>query len=291
MCRVGSTPRTWAVEPLIAVVLWGGVYPGTKIALRDLPLIDVICLRTVLAALCLGALSGLPAWPRAPRLRWPVVLAAGAAQIAFQILLNAGLQYTTAGISAILLATSPLFTAAWATVNRRARVTTRQWLGLVLGLVGIAFVVRPNGAPLDARHILGAALALGAAVAWVSYSLIIGGLVASAGTIRATAWSMGTAALLFAPVALPGVAHLPWAHVSWQAWLGLLYSATVGMVIAMTLWGRSVHTLGAHQAMIYTYLEPISAVVIAWLVLGESLSPVQALGTALVFAGMWYAAR
>ena len=143
---------------------------------------------------------------------------------------------------------------------------------------------------MDARHVLGAALALGAAVAWVSYSPIIGGLVASAGVIRATAWSMGTAALLFAPVALPRVAQLPWAHVSWQAWLGLLYSATVGMVIAMTLWGRSVHKLGAHQAMVYTYLEPISAVVLAWLVLGESLSPLQALGTALVFTGMWYAA-
>jgi len=286
---VKPTSRTWAIEPLLAVILWGGVYPGTKIALRELPLIDVISLRTIVAALSLGALSGRAAQSPSTRPRWRVVLAVGAAQIAFQILLNAGLQYTTAGISAILLATSPLFTAGWAAVHGRERVSTRHWLGLVSGLVGIVFMARPDGAPLDARHILGAALALGAAVAWVSYSLVIGGLVASAGTIRATAWSMGTAALLFAPVALPRVAQLPWTHVSWQAWLGLLYSATVGMVIAMTLWGRAVQKLGAHQAMVYTYLEPISAVVLAWLVLGESLSPIQVLGTALVFAGMWYA--
>jgi len=110
------------------------------------------------------------------------------------------------------------------------------------------------------------------------------------GAIPATAWSMALAALLITPAALPGLEGLPWRSVSWQAWAGLGYGATAGMVVAMTLWGRSVHRLGPTETMVYVYLEPVSAVVIAAVVLGESLTPTQALGAVVAFAGIWCAA-
>jgi drug/metabolite transporter (DMT)-like permease len=77
-----------------------------------------------------------------------------------------------------------------------------------------------------------------------------------------------------------------WRSVSWGAWTGLVYGATVGMVMAMALWGRSIHRLGPKQTMIYVYLEPVSAVVIAAAVLGESLRPIQAVGALLTFVGI-----
>lgn len=61
------------------------------------------------------------------------------------------------------------------------------------------------------------------------------------------------------------------------------------MVVAMTLWGRSVSRLGPKETMIYVYVEPLSAVVIAALRLGESLSLLQALGAGLTFVALWIA--
>jgi drug/metabolite transporter (DMT)-like permease len=58
------------------------------------------------------------------------------------------------------------------------------------------------------------------------------------------------------------------------------------MVMAMALWGRSIHRLGPKQTMIYVYLEPVSAVVIAAAVLGEALRPIQAVGALFTFVGI-----
>jgi drug/metabolite transporter (DMT)-like permease len=278
-------------EPLLAVVLWGAIYPGAKIGLQEIPILDFTYLRIILAAFFLLVVSGLgrPRFPSRPRLG--VVASAGLAQAAFQILLIAGLRWTTAGISAILLVSAPLLTTGWLALRRRERVSPGHWLGLGLGLAGVALVVRGAGMSLDRSRLLGDVLTLGAAGAWVWYSLAVAPLVADVGTLRATGWAMAVSAIVFTPFALVGVARLPWPGVSWEAWAGLVYGATAGMVVAMALWGRSVHRLGPKTTMLYAYLEPLSAVVIAALLLGESLTALQAAGAVVTFAGVWCAAR
>jgi probable blue pigment (indigoidine) exporter len=97
---------------------------------------------------------------------------------------------------------------------------------------------------------------------------------------------MAIAMVLFAPLALPEMARHAWGAVSWQAWTGLVYGGTAGMVVAMALWGRSLHRYGQRQTIVYVYFEPVSAVIIEALLLGESLSAVQAAGALLTFAGV-----
>lgn len=57
----------------------------------------------------------------------------------------------------------------------------------------------------------------------------------------------------------------------------------------MSLWGRSMYRLGTRQTMPYTYLEPVSAVGVAAIILGESLSVIQAAGGLLTLIGVWLA--
>jgi len=277
-------------EPLLAVVLWGGIFPGAKIGLRDIPILDFTYLRIMLAAFLLLVVSGLGRWRISPRPRLRAIVTAGLAQAAFQILLIAGLRWTTAGISAILLASAPLLTTGWLALGRRERVSLGHWLGLGLGLAGVALVVRGAGMSLDRSRLLGDVLTLGAAGAWVWYSLAIAPLVADAGALRATGWAMAVSAIVFTPFGVVGVVRMPWTGVSWEAWAGLVYGATAGMVVAMALWGRSVYRLGPKTTMLYAYLEPVSAVVIAAILLGERLTALQAAGAVLTFAGVWCAA-
>ena len=273
------------VEPLLAVVLWGGIYPGARLALREIPVVDFTFLRLVLATAVLAAIW-LPRRRAVPRrLRW-AVLVAGIAQAAFQILLVGSLRWTTAGQSAILLAASPILTAAWLAVRGGETLDSRRWIGLAAGIAGVAFLVWGAAGGLGASRLIGDVLALGAAAAWSWYSFAVSPVVAAAGTWQATGWAMGIAMFLFAPLALPDVAHYAWGAVSWPAWGGLVYGGTAGMVVAMALWGRSLHRFGQRQTMVYVYLEPVSAVVIAAAVLGESLSPVQAAGALLTLAGV-----
>ncbi len=275
------------VGPLAAVVLWGGIYPGAKLGLQEIPPLSFTYLRVVLATIVLVGVSSRarPAGP--PRPVWQPALRAGAAQTAFQLLLIAGLARTTAGTSAILLAASPLIVAGWLAFKAREHLPGQHWLGLLLGLAGVALVVRGGMTGLDPTHLSGNLIALGAAGAWAWYSLAIGPLVEAGGAMRATGWAMAIAGVLITPVALGQVIHLPWRGISWVAWAGLVYGATAGMVVAMALWGRSVQTLGPRQTMVYAYLEPVSAVIIAAVLLGETLRPIQGVGALLTFAGVW----
>lgn len=287
--KISTRMASWLhPAPLLAVLLWGGIYPGAKVALHDLPALSLAALRLALASAVLFAAT----WDfhpigRTRGLAMPL-LNAGLAQATFQLLLVAGLRRTTAGNSAILLATAPLLTALWFLIVRRDRPTGRQWLGLGLGLLGVSLIVG-GGVRFGRTQLVGDLLALGSAVAWAWYGLAIGPLVRALGAIRATAWTMLLGALVVVPLALPQLWAQQWSRVSWAAWAGVVYGATAGMVIAMVLWGRSIHRLGPRQTMLYTYLEPLSAVVVAALVLGEGFTIQQGAGALLAFAGVWLA--
>jgi drug/metabolite transporter (DMT)-like permease len=274
------------IGPILAVMLWGGIYPGVKLGLRDIPVLSFTYLRILLA---MGVLFAVARWMQPltlPRSLWKPLLRAGLAQTLFQFLLIAGLQWTTAGNSAILLATAPLLTAGWLALTGREGLGRRQWYGLVLGLGGVGLVVHGGGIEFTSSHLAGDVLALGAAGAWAWYGLVIGPLVGTLGPVQATGWTMAIAVLCFTPLAVTEAGGHAWGKLSWGAWAGLIYGATAGMVIAMALWGKSIHQLGPKQTMVYVYLEPVSAVVIGAAVLGEVLSPLQAVGALLTFLGV-----
>src|SRR5690348_9075219 len=94
--RTGGLGRWIRPEPLLAVILWGGIYPGARLALREIAVVDVTFLRLVLATAVLAAIW-LPRRRPVPPGFWRPVAAAGLAQAAFQILLVGGLRWTTAG--------------------------------------------------------------------------------------------------------------------------------------------------------------------------------------------------
>ena len=287
--QVRPRPGWVRLEPLAAVILWGGIYPGAKVGLAEITPLVFTYLRVVLAVCVLALASGRGKAAPLTRGLWTSIGRAGLAQAAFQLLLIAGLARTTAGTSALLLAAAPLMTAGWLALSGREHLPGRHWAGLAVGLAGVALVVRGGASGLGPQQLVGNLIALAAAAAWAAYSLAIAPLAGTLGAVRATKWSMLVAGLVITPFALSGTLRLEWAAISWPAWAGLVYGATAGMVVAMTLWGRSMHSLGPRETMVYVYLEPVSAVLIAAALLGERLAPGQIVGAALTFAGVWLA--
>jgi drug/metabolite transporter (DMT)-like permease len=273
---------------LLAVLLWGGIYPAAAFSLREMPLLAFTALRILLALAVLAACTLGPVRPAVaglPRL----LVRAGLAQAAFQLLLVAGVAFTTAGVTALLVATAPLMTAVWSAVTGRERLSRARALGLGLGVAGVVLLVRPM-LGLGSNVVLGGALALGAAAAWCWYSLAIEPLARRLGAIRATALSMAIAAVVVTPVAMSELVRLTWRDVSGPAWLGLAYGAVGGMTVATVLWGHAVQRLGAVTTMVYAYLEPVFAVVLSAWLLGERIAFEQLAGGGVVLGAVWLAA-
>jgi drug/metabolite transporter (DMT)-like permease len=274
------------VEPFVAALLWGGVFAAAKISLVDIPALSYILVRILIAAAALLIICFRFAPLRLSRSLWRPLLAAGLAQTLFQLLLFEALARTSASISAILLATAPLLTAGWLAASGRERLAARQWIGLLLGLVGVGLVVHTDQGDLTGATLLGNLLALGSAVAWASYGLTIGGLARQVGPIGATTVTLSMAALVIAPFGAAEALAFDWSSVSVPAWLGVLYGSLLGLVLATLLWVRSIGRYGTQPTMNYGYVEPVAAVVIAAVLLGEGLHLAQGLGAILALSGV-----
>jgi drug/metabolite transporter (DMT)-like permease len=70
------------------------------------------------------------------------------------------------------------------------------------------------------------------------------------------------------------------------AWISLAYCGIFGIVIGSSLWQRAVHEIGPSRTFIYLYLEPLGAILLARLFLGDRLRPLQAVGGLLVLVGV-----
>src|SRR3954468_740099 len=154
------------------VAVWGSGYVATKIGLQYAPPFTFLTLRFGIGLLCLAPIVLLwkPRWP-ATRTELGHLVVAGLLMHAVQLGGSHYAQYLgmSAGVTALVIATQPLLTALIASRFLNERLTRGQWLGVVVGLAGVALVVWHK---IDVRE--------------VTLGSLIGTLVAVAGVTAAT---------------------------------------------------------------------------------------------------------
>src|ERR687898_1682639 len=248
----------------------------------------LLAVRFALAAALFWALvlaGGAAAEIRALRRRdVGVGLALGGAGYALQAgCYFAALERIDASLLSLLLYTFPAIVAAAAVALGRERLDGRRLASLVLASGGLALVVAGAGA--GALDPLGAALGLGAAVVYSTYILVSDGIV---GRMRPQVLSAlvctGAAASLTVGSALLGELRPGELTAAGWGWLACL--AVVSTVAAVSLFFAGLQRVGPTTASIVSTAEPVVTVLLAFLVFGELLGPVQLLGGALVLGAV-----
>ena len=193
------------------------------------------------------------------------------------------LERVDASLLSLLLYTFPAMVAVAAVALGRERVDRRRVTALVLASSGL--VLGLAGAGTGEIDPLGAALGLGAAVVYTTYILVSQGI---AGRVPARVLSAlvctGAAVLLTAGTALLG--ELRPGDVTAAGWGWLAGIAVVSTVVAIGLFFAGLRRVGPTTASILATVEPLVTVVLAFLVFGETLGPLQLAGGALVLAAV-----
>jgi drug/metabolite transporter (DMT)-like permease len=83
------------------------------------------------------------------------------------------------------------------------------------------------------------------------------------------------------------LAAVDWRRISWAGWGAIFYSGLVAIVLCFYIWYDSVQKVGSSKTGIYGNLTPIFAVVFAGIFLGEHFSAAEAVGSAVVLAGVY----
>lgn len=285
----GVSARAWGLYALMAV-LWGIPYLFIKEAVDSFSPAAIVAGRTLLGAAVLLPIA-LHRRALRPALKlWPWVLAFGAIEMAGPFfLLSHAEQTLPSGLTGLLVATVPLFAAGIALARGdRTMLSPARALGLAVGFAGVVVIVAgPGLAVADPATALAA----------VGEVLLVALLYATAPFIVATKLahvpSLGTITLSLLAV---GVAYLPFAlltqHEVPTVRSGVSLAALGIFCTALAFLGffALIGEVGPARAPLFTYVNPIVAILLGVLVLRESLSLGLLVGFPLVIVGCWLAA-
>jgi drug/metabolite transporter (DMT)-like permease len=276
--------------PPVFVLIWSTGFIVARYGMPHAPPISFLSLRYALSVLCFGAWVALSraAWPRG-RAQWLHLAVSG-------VLMHAGYlggvwaavkSGMGAGTIALLVGLQPVLTAVWVSAtstssDRESRVSSRQWLGLALGLSGLLLVVwRKLGAgELTAWNLSLAAFALLCITAGTLYQKRF---VAPCDVRTANTVQLLAALAVSLPIAL--LEHEP------VVFHPHLVGALAWSVIGLTLGGSSLLYLliqrgAATRVTSLLYLVPPTTALMAWALFGESITPTMVLGMALTAVGV-----
>jgi drug/metabolite transporter (DMT)-like permease/SAM-dependent methyltransferase len=276
---------------LAGVVIWGWTFVATKILLEELGPVEILALRLVIGVPVLGIVLLV----RRASLRFGhedarAVILAAAILTGHFLLQLAGLTSTTATNSAWIIAFSPLAVVLLSFVLLGERVGRRGVAGIAVATAGIVLLVSRGRLTEQAwLQSTGDWLILASAFTWALYTVTTRDLVRRREPLTAAfsillVSTVLTVLLLVVSSDVVGVRAL-----SPRGLAALLYLAVAGMAIGQWFWQEGVARLGAARAGLFLYLEPLATVALAVPLLGESFTPVMALGGGLVLAGVYVA--
>jgi len=267
------------------VLIWGSVFSVVKYTLQEIGPLAFVTARFLGASILLLALVYLmEGKPIIKREDWLRVALVGLSGIGiYQICFTLGLNYTTASNSSLIIATSPIFAALFAWLLGEEPITPRQIAGILLSFVGVTLIVR---AGFTWENLRGDALTLIAAISYAFSAVIAKRPLERYSSLRVMAVGMILGTFVLFLFGWRALLTYPWAKVSFEGWLGLGYAILFASVIAYVLWFHAIGKLGATRTVVYGYLIPIVAVLVAVLTLGEEFTALHALGALIVFVGI-----
>ena len=196
-----------------------------------------------------------------------------------------------AGTAALLLAAAPAFMAIIGRLLGVERVTTRKVVGILASLAGIALVVLGSGksdatASGDVVSLAGNLLVLGACLCWSTYTVLLKPYTERIPGVPLSAVTMVGGAIPLAALASTQLVRTHWGALPAGAWGALLYSGLLALAVAYLFWYRGVRVIGPTRTGMYSNLQPVVALVVAWLALGETPTVIQIVGAVAIMAGI-----
>jgi drug/metabolite transporter (DMT)-like permease len=268
-------------------VIWGSPYLMIRVAVRELAPVTLVFFRTAIAALLLLPFAAFRGDLRPLVRHWRPLLVYTVVEVAIPWVLLARAETSlSSSLTGLLLAGVPLVGAVVVTfTGERERQGGRRWLGLLIGLVGVAALVGLDVGQIDAVALVEV---FGVAVCYAVGPIVLSRHLKDAPALGVVAWSFVLTAVVYAPLAtLRWPATLPSAHVV-ESVLGL---ATVCTALAFLLFLALIAEVGPVRATVITYVNPAVAAVVGVIFLDERLTVGMLLGFALVLAGSALATR
>jgi drug/metabolite transporter (DMT)-like permease len=288
---MAPTPRAAWIAWAATCLIWGTTYLAIKVALETIPPFLISGLRCTIAGLALVTWLTVRGQPLPVRAVWPHIALQGFLMLTLG---NGGVawgeQYLASGLTAVLIATSPFWMVAIESAFAGGeRVRRRQGLGVAVGFAGIVMLVWPDLSSVsidgDWRVVAGIVALQVACIGWAVASSLT-----RRRTVSRDVFGVAALQLLFGGVFLLAIATWSdeWVRLSFTARTAsaLAYLIVAGSIVAFAAYSYALRHLPVAIVSMYTYVNPVIAVALGTLVLGEPFRLSMLVAVAVILAGI-----
>ncbi|MBI3302598.1 MAG: DMT family transporter [Deltaproteobacteria bacterium] len=293
--RSSRETRAFVLLTLVTLV-WAGLLPTGKVALRSVPPLTIAAIRMTIGSLLLRIYLrrdpfGKVAW--SPRLVGSVLFLGFTGYFVSTGGSYYGLRQTTVTNAALLSTASPAVIALLAAAFLQERLPARTLLGIGLSVLGVGIIVtRGSWAVItESQYNPGDLLLLGTMLSWGIYTIYGRQLMQRISPLAATTYTY-MAGAFFLVVASGLIEWEKWtlADTTLSSWLAIAYQTTLG-TFAHFWFYDAVATIGPSRASVFLNLVPVMAIALAYVFLHEPLTVPHLVGGAIVIGGIIVATR
>lgn len=287
---------------VFVVIVWGFSPTLFKFVLSEMQPLTFVFVRFVLLSvvavvvLTVRGLRGGRAW-RIRRRDIPYLIISGLSGYGvYQLFYMEGLAHTTVFASALMAATVPLWSALILAALRIERVAPLQWLGITVSLGGVVWFLlaaanQTSEVTLGQRltpadMLLGGGLALAAAMLFAVYGIVNKRLAAFYSPPELMCYTLLVGTLALAPAGIPSLFTQHWASLTWRSLAIIPYSVIFPIYLTYSIWNWAIGKRGVGYVTLFNYAVPVMGGLGGFLILHETLTPLQLAGGALVIGGM-----
>src|SRR4051794_4614503 len=272
--------RVWAALWVVYLV-WGSTYLAIKWADESLPPFPMLSVRFLLAGTLLFAWCARKGLPRPTVRQWRDASIVGTLLASCG---NGGVGWAEtridSGLAALIVAIIPLWIALLDRVFLGGRLTGRGWVGIAIGLAGVAVLVDPSGS--SRRQLAAAVVVLLGSFAWAVGSIYATRSERTDDPLLGISMQMLAGGTVLAVMGAGQWSRVDLGAVTGKSWLGLLYLVLVGSVLAYSAYGWLLHAAPPSLVATYAYVNPVVAVLLGTLIDDEALTARTLAGGAVI---------
>ena len=161
-------------------------------------------------------------------------------------------------------------------------------VGIALSVIGVALVIAGSANSSNGQTtLLGSVLVFLGVLCWTAYTILLQPYTKRMDIIKLSAITMVGGAVPLLIASIPALIGTNWSAVGRGGWLSVFYSGVISMGVAYFFWYRGLRVLGPTRTAVYTNLQPIIALLVAWAFIGETPTIFQGVGAATIVAGVF----
>ncbi|MBU2699539.1 drug/metabolite transporter (DMT)-like permease [Sporomusaceae bacterium BoRhaA] len=279
-----TNKKTAYLYLFITFFIWGSLYVVSKFVLGKIPVLTVAFLRYVIAGIVLLLILKKKKLPNIERQDYKYIFFIGF--IGYFVSMGAqllGTKLSNASMASLINSINPIAIMLFAVMILKEKLTIKKMFCIILSIVGVYIIVGDNS---GIGQVWGILISIFSVISWSLVSVIVRKVTQKYDAFQITTYGIIIGAICNLPCSIYELVMTPNVQFDWTAILSLLYMGLVCTAFAHVYWNKSLAMLEAGTCSLFYPLQPMSAVLLGWLFLGESININFIFGAILIISGV-----